>query len=261
MAMLEVLGGGSVEDRRVADALQKSDGEGYTALHVAIIHRSLECVQILMRLGADPSASVEVRRDGSKRRGKRQSVTSNAFAFAARCGDARIVDAVFFPDPGAAASLAEKSPSDFREAVSHALISAARVGDPHALEAALRSGASSRFRGGGRFGKTAAETAAGRGALAAFRVLSRPRRARSNPSGSDGVFDGALESFPSTATRASSRTSASALEWAAYSGCDATVRAALEAGDADGDAPASARRIAETRGASLRVRRILRGRS
>ena len=54
---------------------------------------------------------------------------------------------------------------------------------------------------------------------------------------------------------------AGAMAWAAYARSDEAVEAVLAAGVTAGGEWAAASRVAETRGASMRVRRVLRGRA
>ena len=51
------------------------------------------------------------------------------------------------------------------------------------------------------------------------------------------------------------------MAWAAYARSDEAVEAVLAAGVTAGGEWAAASRVAETRGASMRVRRVLRGRA
>ena len=135
-----------------------------------------------------------------------------------------------------------------------ALFAAARVGDARAARRAAEALGDvsakhplSLERHDRAGGKTVLETAAGRGAAGVIRALLADQR-------SSGA--GLAPREPGDGVN-----SAGAMAWAAYARSDEAVEAVLAAGVTAGDEWAAASRVAETRGASMRVRRVLRGRA
>ena len=253
-------------DIDAAGVLGARDGEGYPALHVAITARAVEATRVLARGGADPEVEVcvnagrERERDRSRTgTGRGRAVRVNAFELAARSGDDRIVDAVFdivrhrstLSPP--VINGEEKNTARERSLTS-ALFAAARVGDARAARRAAEAlgDVSAKHpllleRHDRAGGKTVLETAAGRGAAGVIRALLADQR-------SSGA--GLAPREPGDGVN-----SAGAMAWAAYARSDEAVEAVLAAGVTAGGEWAAASRVAETRGASMRVRRVLRGRA
>jgi len=240
-------------DIDAAGVLGARDGEGYPALHVAITARAVEATRVLARGGADPEVEVRVNA------GRGRAVRVNAFELAARSGDDRIVDAVFdivrhrstLSPP--VINGEEKNTARERSLTS-ALFAAARVGDARAARRAAEAlgDVSAKHpllleRHDRAGGKTVLETAAGRGAAGVIRALLADQR-------SSGA--GLAPREPGDGVN-----SAGAMAWAAYARSDEAVEAVLAAGVTAGGEWAAASRVAETRGASMRVRRVLRGRA
>jgi hypothetical protein len=261
-------------------------------LHVAITARAAEAVSVLARGGADFEVAVPVRvpRFFSTLRARRtlnrrlvrdhgdenddakiephhgtreRAVRVNAFELAARSGDDRIVDAAFdivrhrstssvFKKKAKAAGEAKNKTRE--RSLTSALFAAARVGDARAARRAAEALGDvsakhplSLERHDRAGGKTVLETAAGRGAAGVIRALLADQR-------SSGA--GLAPREPGDGVN-----SAGAMAWAAYARSDEAVEAVLAAGVTAGDEWAAASRVAETRGASMRVRRVLRGRA
>ena len=250
-------------DIDAAGVLGARDGEGYPALHVAITARAVEATRVLARGGADPEVEVCVNA------GRGRAVRVNAFELAARSGDDRIVDAVFDivrhrstlsretindEEKKAIINGEEKNTAEFERSLTSALFAAARVGDARAARRAAEAlgDVSAKHpllleRHDRAGGKTVLETAAGRGAAGVIRALLADQR-------SSGA--GLAPREPGDGVN-----SAGAMAWAAYARSDEAVEAVLAAGVTAGDEWAAASRVAETRGASMRVRRVLRGRA
>lgn len=247
-------------DIDAAGVLGARDGEGYPAFHVAVVARAVEATRVLARGGADPEVEVEVEVRAS--RGTRsRPVRVNAFELAARSGDDRIVDAAFDIVRHRSTSsvfkkkAAGEAKNKTRErSLTSALFAAARVGDARAARRAAEALGDvsakhplSLERHDRAGGKTVLETAAGRGAAGVIRALLADQR-------SSGA--GLAPREPGDGVN-----SAGAMAWAAYARSDEAVEAVLAAGVTAGDEWAAASRVAETRGASMRVRRVLRGRA
>ena len=247
-------------DLDATGVLGARDGEGYPALHVAITARAVEATQVLARGGADPEIEVCVNagreREHDRSRpvtGRGRAVRVNAFELAARSGDDRVVDAAFAASRvgDEEKKATKKKCSAARErSLTSALFAAARVGDARAAQRAAEALGDvsakhplllERHDGGG---KTVLETAAGRGAAGVIRAL---------------LADGALT--PSPREPGDGVDGAGAMAWAAYARSDEAVEAVLAAGVTASGEWAAASRVAETRGASMRVRRVLRGRA
>jgi len=272
-----------------AGVVSARDGEGYPALHVAVVARAAEAAEALLNGGADPAIQIRARvfsarrnppsRDDDKNDDDDERPTStapsfvalNAFELAARSGDARVVDAVF----GAGGPNEKKSgalkKNGSEESLAAALFAAARVGNARAANLAAARIVAGDFLGDdpgssvrrnpddpegtnrlarlvlftrNHLNKTVLETAAGRGAAEVIRVLQKraasPARRTPRRGGDDG---------------------AGAMAWAAYARSDEAIEAVLAAGVTARDEWAAACRVAETRGASMRARRVLRGRA
>jgi ankyrin repeat protein len=272
-----------------AGVVSARDGEGYPALHVAVVARAAEAAEALLNGGADPAIQIRARvfstrrnppsRDDDKNDDDDERPTStatsfvalNAFELAARSGDARVVDAVF----GAGGTNEKKSgalkKNGSEESLAAALFAAARVGNARAANLAAARVVAGDFLGDdpgssvrrnpddpegtnrlarlvlftrNHLNKTVLETAAGRGAAEVIRVLleraASPTRRTPRRGGDDG---------------------AGAMAWAAYARSDEAIEAVLAAGVTARDEWAAACRVAETRGASMRARRVLRGRA
>ena len=268
--------------------LRARDGKGYPALHVAVAARAVEAAEVLARGGADPetrvsAASARRRRkspssfasrecvgvateddakDASASASHDGGVSSNAFELAVRSGDARIVDAVF------AAPRANRNSAARPAALAAALFAAARVGNARAAAAAIAKlrdcgdaqGGDASLRAAlsmrSRLGKTALDTAAGRGAADVVRVLLDSGR------GDDDEKKGVSASRDAKrAARAERAARAGAAAWAAYARSDEAVQAIVAAEVTADHEWAAACRVAETRGASMRALRVLRGRA
>ena len=176
----------------------------------------------------------------------------NAFELAARSGDDRVVDAAFAASPVGDEEKKAAGAAARERSLASALFAAARVGDARAARRAAEALgdvsakhplALERHDGGG---KTVLETAAGRGAAGVIRALLAARASGA----------GLAPREPGEA-----RDGAGAMAWAAYARSDEAVEAVLAAGVTAGGEWAAASRVAETRGASMRVRRVLRGRA
>lgn len=240
-------------DIDAAGVLGARDGEGYPALHVAITARAVEATRVLARGGADPEVEVCVNA------GRGRAVRVNAFELAARSGDDRIVDAVFdivrHCSNNVERVINDEEKNTARErSLTSALFAAARVGDARAARRAAEALGDvsakhplSLERHDRAGGKTVLETAAGRGAAGVIRALLADQR-------SSGA--GLAPREPGDGVNG-----AGAMAWAAYARSDEAVEAVLAAGVTAGDEWAAASRVAETRGASMRVRRVLRGRA
>ena len=246
-------------DIDAAGVLGARDGEGYPAFHVAVVARAVEATRVLARGGADPEVEVEVEVRAS--RGTRsRPVRVNAFELAARSGDDRIVDAAFdIVRHRSTSSVFEKkaageAKNKTRErSLTSALFAAARVGDARAARRAAEALGDvsakhplSLERHDRAGGKTVLETAAGRGAAGVIRALLAARASGA----------GLAPREPGEA-----RDGAGAMAWAAYARSDEAIEAVLAAGVTARDEWAAACRVAETRGASMRARRVLRGRA
>jgi ankyrin repeat protein len=271
-----------------AGVVSARDGEGYPALHVAVVARAAEAAEALLNGGADPAIQIRARVFSTRRNPPSRDDTNdddderptstatsfvalNAFELAARSGDARVVDAVF----GAGGTNEKKNgalkKNGSEESLAAALFAAARVGNSRAANLAAARVVAGDFLGDdpgssvrrnpddpegtnrlARFvlftrnhlNKTVLETAAGRGAAEVIRVLleraASPTRRTPRRGGDDG---------------------AGAMAWAAYARSDEAIEAVLAAGFTARDEWAAACRVAETRGASMRARRVLRGRA
>ena len=242
-----------------SNVLSARDGEGYPALHVAVVARAAEAAEALLLHGADPAVRARVgdnddEAPGNERPTSTASLASNAFELAARSGDARVVDAVF-----AAGINEQKSGSE--ESLSAALFAAARVGNARAANlAAARIVVRDDPEGTARLAravlatrnhlrKTVLETAAGRGAADVIRVLLERTEKKK------------VDATRATKTRRGGEDGAGAMAWAAYARSDEAIEAVLAAGVTARDEWEAACRVAETRGASMRARRVLRGRA
>ena len=242
-----------------SNVLSARDGEGYPALHVAVVARAADAAEALLLRGADPAVRARVgdaddEAPGDERPTSTASLALNAFELAARSGDARVVDAVF-----AAGINEQKSGSE--ESLSAALFAAARVGNARAANlAAARIVVRDDPEGTARLAravlatrnhlrKTVLETAAGRGAADVIRVLLERTEKKK------------VDATRATKTRRGGEDGAGAMAWAAYARSDEAIKAVLAAGVTARDEWEAACRVAQTRGASMRARRVLRGRA
>ena len=225
------------------------DGRGYTPLHVAIVTRSVESVKLLMRFNSDPFAQIELVGVNGKNDGKyfnappTTSRSVDALTLAAMSGNNEIIAAVF--DVGKV--------KRNMTAATDALFVAARLGNAFAATKAIALGADVAKRDV-ITGRTCMETAASCGSGAVVQVLHGASKKGKNHLLSD--------DSPADSPRAFSFSHRpfSAIEWAAYSLDDDTVRAVLETRITVGDEWKWAGRVADTRGGSLKTKRMLRGR-
>ena len=248
-------------DLDATGVLGARDGEGYPALHVAITARAVEATQVLARGGADPEIEVCVNAGRERERDRSRPVTGR--------GRARTRERV----PSSrleAATIASSTPRSPRLASERR-----RKRKPQKKKSAARgrSLTSALFaRGARRRRARRAEPRGGaRRRLRETPAFARATRRRRQDRAGDRRGSRRRGRDPGPARRWRVDTIAAragrwcrrrgAMAWAAYARSDEAVEAVLAAGVTASGEWAAASRVAETRGASMRVRRVLRGRA